>query len=94
MLFMYIHTHSPESCKIDNPEFTQKMARELMELAAKSGIKWVASYTAVQEHTIYSVYEANDMAGLQSLLAYRPGIQWGTGRLVPVVSPPALSAQK
>ena len=91
MLFMYIHTHSAESCKFGKVEEVRKMASELAQAIAKAGVKPVATYTAVQEHTIYNIFEANDMTALQSILGFAPSILWGTGRLVPVIaaSPPA-----
>jgi uncharacterized protein with GYD domain len=81
---MYIHTHPVEKCLADKPEQVRKMYSQFREAAAKVGVKSVAPYTAAHEHTIYSIFEANDIAALETLLT--PMTVWGNARLIPITA--------
>ncbi len=83
MNFIYIHTHSPEKCLIDQPQETMKMMMKMREDAQKANIK-IMGYSAPHEHTMYAVIEANDLAALENLLA--PMTKWGDASLIPVVT--------
>ncbi len=82
MLFMYIHTHSPEKCVIDKPEQTAKMFADAQATAQKAGFKIVASYTAPHQHTMFVVIDANDIVALEKALV--PMTLWGDAELIPV----------
>jgi len=84
MLFMYIHTHPVEKCLADKPEQVRKMYSQFQEAAAKAGVKPMGTYTAAHEHTIYAIFEANDMAALEMLLT--PMTVWGNARLIPITT--------
>ena len=84
MLFMYIHTHSVEKCLADKPDQIRKMYSEFQEASAKAGVKRVGVYTAAHEHTIYGIFEADDIAALETLLT--PMTVWGNARLIPITT--------
>jgi selenophosphate synthetase-related protein len=84
MLFMYIHTHSADNCKADDPEQTNQLRSKLQEAAQKTGIKFLGVYVAAHEHTIYSVIEADNLVALEQVLT--PLTVWGDARLIPVIS--------
>jgi uncharacterized protein with GYD domain len=84
MLFMYIHTHSVEKCLADKPEQTRKMVAQIQEASAKAGIKRLGTYVAAHEHAIYAIFEADDIAALETSLV--PMTVWGNARLIPVMT--------
>ncbi len=84
MLFIYIHTHSPEQCMLDKPQEAAKRNSAMQEEAQKAGVKFLGTYVAAHEHTIYGVVEADDIQKLEKVLA--PLTIWGNARLIPVVS--------
>ena len=83
MLFMYIHTHPVEKCVADKPQETSKMLSLVQEGFKKAGIKTIASYTAPHEHTIFAIFEANDLAAVEKALI--PMTVWGNARLIPIM---------
>ncbi len=84
MLFMYIHTHSSEQCMLDKPEEGAKRASAIQEEAKKAGVKFLGTYVAAHEHTVYSIIEADDLQKLERVLV--PMTLWGNARLIPVVA--------
>ncbi len=84
MLFMHIHTHSPEQCLMDKPQESGKTLSTMQEEAQKAGVKVLGSYVAAHEHTIYSIIEADDIQKLERVLV--PMTVWGNARLIPVVA--------
>lgn len=84
MLFMHIHTHSPEQCLLDKPQEGAKRASTMQEEAQKAGVKVLGTYVAAHEHTIYSIIEADDIQKLERVLV--PMTLWGNARLIPVVA--------
>ena len=82
MLFMYIHTHSPERCMADKPQESAKMLMSVQEESKKAGIKNLGSYVAAHEHTIYSILEADDVVKIEK--AFLPLTMWGNARLIPI----------
>jgi uncharacterized protein with GYD domain len=84
MLFMYIHTHTPENCIANKPEDLKKMASKMQEDAKKAGIKVIGSYVANHEHTNYVIFEAGDLAALEKGLL--PMTLRGTARLIPIIT--------
>ena len=83
MLFMYVHTHTPERCIAGKQAELTKMATDMQAAAAKAGVKVLATYTAPHQHTIFSIMEASDLAGVESVLL--PMTLWGDGELIPVL---------
>ncbi len=83
MLFIHIHTHSPEHCTVNKPEENAKMMAKMETDAQKAGIKILGVYVAPHEHTIYTIFDAKDLAALEQGLI--PMTLTGTARLVPVV---------
>jgi hypothetical protein len=84
MLFMYIHTHSPERCTIDKPAETLKMLADGQAAAKKAGIKWVGGWAAPHQHTMFVVFDTDDIAALEKVLA--PMTLWGDAELIPLVT--------
>ena len=84
MLFLYTHTHSTERCQADKPEQVTKMHLNYLQNAAKAGVKPIATYAAPHEHTVYLVFEANDITALENLLT--PMTLWGNAKLTPIIS--------
>jgi len=84
MLFMYIHTRSPERCTIDKPAETARQSAELQASLKKAGAKMVNAYAALHEHTMFLALEANDLAALERALTSMT--LWGEAELVPAVS--------
>jgi hypothetical protein len=83
MLFMYIHTHTPDDCMVDKPQEGAKRVAALQENFKKANVKVIAWYGANHEHTSYSILEASDLAELEKALI--PMTLWGTAKLIPVV---------
>jgi uncharacterized protein with GYD domain len=80
MLFVVIHSHTPELCPADNPAPLHQMASE--QHIRESGVRPIGSYIAPPEHTMYFVLEADDYSQVVRYL--RPLIKIGTPRIVPV----------
>lgn len=90
MLFMYIHTHPVEKCLADKPQETAKIMFSVREEANKAGVKFLGTYVAAHEHTIYAICEVDDILKLEQVL--RPMTLWGNARLIPIVSAEQLAA--
>ncbi len=88
MLFIYIHTHSVENCNIDKPQEAARMLAQIKAEADKANIK-ITGYGAPQEHTMYAIIEANDVAVLAKVLA--PMTKWGEARLIPIITSEQMS---
>ena len=84
MLFMYIHTHPVEKCLADKPQEAAKIRSKAQEEAKKAGVKAIGTYVAAHEHTIYGIYEADDVAALERALI--PMTTWGNARLIPITT--------
>jgi hypothetical protein len=84
MLFMCIHTHSPEKCLFDKPEQANKFFTDFSAGAPGAGVKLINWYTAPQQHTMFVIFEADNLSALQKLLT--PLIMWGTAQLIPVTA--------
>ncbi len=84
MLFIHIHTHSPEQCMLNKPEEAAKTVSAIQEEAQKAGVKFLGMYVAAHEHTLYSIIEADDIQKLERVLV--PMTLWGNARLIPVVA--------
>ena len=92
MLFMYIHTHSPEKCMADKPQESAKMLSSVQEETKKAGLKIIGTYVAAHEHTIYSIFEADDVVKIER--AFLPLTMWGNARLIPIVEMGQMAAVK
>ncbi len=93
MLFMYIHTHTPERCFADKPQETAKMAADFAAAAKQAGIKSLGVYSAPHQHTMFVILEADDIMALEK--AVMPMTLWGDAELIPIVSmEQALAARK
>ena len=84
MLFMYIHIHPVEKCLADKPQEAAKIRSKCQEEFKKAGVKTIGTYLAAHEHTIYSIYEADDVLALEKALT--PMTVWGTARLIPITT--------
>jgi hypothetical protein len=84
MLFLYIHTHPVEKCLAGKPEEAAKIFSQVQDAIKKTNVKIIASYMAPHEHTLYSIFEANDLAGVEMALA--PMTSWGNARMIPIMS--------
>jgi uncharacterized protein with GYD domain len=91
MLFMYIHTHPVEKCLADKPEQIRKMVAQFKDASTKAGIKRLGTYVAAHEHAIYAIFEADDIAALETVLT--PLTVWGDARLIPVMTMEQLQKQ-
>lgn len=83
MTFLYIHTHSAERCMADKPQETGKMVAKMQEEIKKAGIKSLGAYMVPHEHTLYEIFEADNIAAVEKALI--PMTLWGNARLIPVV---------
>jgi uncharacterized protein with GYD domain len=86
MLFMYVHTHSLETCLVGEPELAKAMTDRMKEEAQNAGVKLVGPYMASQEHTVFAVLEGDDYDGIQRVVA--PMAALGAAHLI-AVSPVA-----
>ena len=84
MLFMYIHTHSVDKCLADKPQEMNVIRSKVQEEAKKAGVKTLGVYVAAHEHTIFGIFEADDVAALERVLT--PLTTWGNARLIPVAT--------
>jgi hypothetical protein len=80
MLFVAIHTHTPELCPSNDPAPVHQLADA--KHVKDSGVKVVGSYVAPPEHVFYLVLEASDYSQVVRYL--RPLMKIGTPRIVPV----------
>ena len=86
MLFMYIHTHSPERCLAGSPELRDLMTG-FYEAVEKAGAKILTNYAAGPEHKFYITLEIPDQMALQVLMrdpASARWSAWGNAQLIPV----------
>ena len=91
MLFMYIHTHPVEKCIVDKPQEISRMFLQQQEGAKKAGIKIVGTYVAPHEHTMFTIFEANDLGALEKALV--PMTLWGDAQLIPIMTADQMSAR-
>jgi hypothetical protein len=84
MLFMVIHTHTPELCPSDKPELIKKTTDVLTSKAhaKKCGVKVLGSYIAPLEHTLFFIIESDDYGKIVDF--FRPYMKIGTPRIIPV----------
>ena len=82
MLFMYIHTHPVEKCIADKPQEIASMFAKAQEETKKAGIKIIGNYTAPHEHTLFMIFETDDLPKLERVLV--PMTVWGNARLIPL----------
>lgn len=80
MLFIATHTHSPESCPVEDPVPIHQLAKE--EHAKECGVTVVGSYIAPPEHILYFVLEAQDYSSVVKF--FRPLMKIGAPRITPV----------
>ncbi len=84
MLFVVIHTHTPELCPSGDPEKARKTIDVLGQEAhaLKAGVKVLGSYIAPPEHTIFFIIESESYEALVDF--FRPQMKVGTLRVIPV----------
>lgn len=84
MLFVVIHTHTPELCPSGKPELVKKTVDVVASEghANKSGVKVLGSFVAPPEHTLFFVIEADDYGKIVDF--FRPLMKMGTARIIPV----------
>jgi len=84
MLFVAIHTHTPELCPSDSPEKIRKTVDVVAseEHAKKTKAKVLGIYTAPPEHTFFFILEADDYGSIIDF--FRPMMKIGTLRITPV----------
>jgi hypothetical protein len=61
MLFMYIHTHSPENCLMGEVQKQLRLSSEVRENFQKAGITVTGAYVAQHEHTFWYLLEADNI---------------------------------
>ena len=84
MLFIHIHKHSTDKCLTGKSQELINIGNSVQEEAKKVGVKIIGVYAAPHQHTIFSIYEADDIAKLERVLT--PMTLWGDSQLIPVVS--------
>jgi hypothetical protein len=70
MDIMQISRHTPEACpmvNVNNKKVTAALLPKLESLAAKHGVKFVASWTDFPAHIIYQIYETPNMEAFLTL---------------------------
>ncbi len=88
MLYMCVHTHSPETCLAGNRDKAVAMRDGLYQAADKAGVRIVSHYVAPQEHTVYLTVEVPDDKAFRTMLAdpsFEPWLHWGNARFIPVL---------
>ncbi len=80
MLFVAIHTHTPESCPLVDVQPIMQLADG--EHIKKSGVKVLSGYAAPPEHTMFFVLEADDYS--QIVRFFQPMMTIGVPRIIPV----------
>lgn len=80
MLFVVTHTHTPESCPVEDPAAVEKLVQR--EHIQNSGLKVLGSYISPPEHTLFLVLEADDYS--QVIRYLRPMMTIGSPRVYPV----------
>jgi hypothetical protein len=80
MLFIAIHTHTPESCPLVDVQPILQLADE--EHIKRTGVRVLGSYSAPPEHTLFFVLEADDYS--QIVRYFQPMMMIGTPRIIPV----------
>lgn len=84
MLFMVIHTHTPELCPSDKPEMVKKTVDVVASNAhaKKCGVKVLGSYIAPPEHVLFFILESDDYGKIVDF--FRPLMKMGTPRIIPI----------
>jgi len=84
MLFVAVHTHTPELCPSDSPEMVKKTVDVVAseKHAKKTGVKVLGSYIAPPEHVLFFILEADDYDNVIEF--FRPLMKIGTPRIIPV----------
>jgi hypothetical protein len=82
MLFMYMHTHAPEKCLVDEPDVAREVMSQLRKEAEKARVKMVGPYMANEDHTVFAVFDGDDYAAIQKVIT--PMATWGAARLIPI----------
>jgi len=84
MLFVAIHTHSPELCPADSSEMIKKtvdiVASE--KHAKKSDVKVLGSYSAPPNHMLFFILEADNYESIIEF--FRPMMKMGMAEIIPV----------
>lgn len=83
MIFILIHTHPLDKCIADNEEKKNQLGNQLQGSFKEAGIKVLGNYAAPQEHTLFSIFETDDLEALNQALT--PLTMWGTARMIPVI---------
>ena len=86
MLFMYIHTHAPDKCIVDQPKELLQLFSAVRVGFQNTGVKVVDAYSVPHEHTFYWLLDTDDIEHLE--VALRPMTKMGTARLIPIVKQP------
>ncbi len=84
MLFIYIHTHPVDKCIADNEEKKLQLGSQLQGAFKEAGIKVLGNYAAPQEHTLFTIFETDNLEALNQALT--PLTLWGSARMIPVIS--------
>lgn len=84
MLFVAVHTHTPELCPSGDPEKVKKTVDVLAEEshAKKSKVKVLGSYIAPPDHTLFLILETDSYDAIVDF--FRPAMKIGTLRIMPV----------
>lgn len=80
MLFVAVHTHTPELCPVDDPVPVHQLAKA--EHAKECGVKVLGSYISPPEHVLFFVLEAENFASIVKF--FRPMMKIGVPRITPV----------
>ena len=82
MLFMYVHTHTPDKCIADQPQELLRLFSAVREGCQCGGVKVVSAHAAAHEHTFFWLLDSDDIGALEA--AIRPMTVFGVGHLIPV----------
>jgi hypothetical protein len=89
MLYMWIHTHSPERCLVTQPAKGREMMGGLFQAFEKAGVKVLGTYMAPPTHKSFMIVEVPGEAAFTRLgaePAFVSWLAWGQSEMIPVVS--------
>ncbi len=87
MLYLWIHSHSPERCLVTEPGKAREMMGGVFNAFEKVGIKVRGAYMAAPQHKSFMLVEVTDETSLMKLgaePAFTAWLAWGQSEMIPV----------
>ncbi len=84
MLFQITHRHTNETCPAQGPEQMKRLGEWWEKLRNQPGVRVLAGYVSVMDHTFHITVEADDYPALAKALG--PLNTLGEGQTTPVLT--------